>query len=193
MSARPDETELAVFHDAHRYNYGGGDGWRCIFTRLPQLLDPYNISPDVYEDKKHKALTECYEDEQQDTKEVENQGGDPEEDGTYWMELYSSFHYKAMVGMILVVDDETLRAAAEDPASAKVLTVWFDEMGRVIRHTRMTAQETWDVEGILLTMGSALIEKGPWMRAEPGEDYDWDGPFGPPSIAGEGSEASLGT
>lgn len=185
MRARPDETELYVFQDPTRYNFGGGDSWRRIFTRLPQILDSDRRSPEDYEARKQKALEGCIEAEQQDTQEVEDQGGDTEEDGTYWAELYSDYHYKAKVGMVLVADEETLRAAAEDPKSAKVLAVWFDEMGRVIRYTRITAQETWSVEGLEMTMGGALREHGEWTRAEPGEDYDWDGPLGPPFEAEE--------
>lgn len=185
MGARPDETELYVFQDPVRYNYGGGDGWRHIFTRLPQILEPDRRSPEDYGARKQKALNGCIEAERQDVQEVEDQGGDPEEDGTYWAELYSDYHYKAKVGMVLVADEETMRVAIEDPKSATVLAVWFDEMGRVIRHTRMTAQETWNVEGLEMTMGGALREHGEWTRAEPGEDYDWDGPLGPPFEAEE--------
>lgn len=179
IRARPDEeTELFVFQDPARYNYGGGDGWRRIFTRLPQILDPYRIAPEKYETKKKEALDQCIEAERQDIADVEDQDGDPEEDGTYWMELYSAYHYKSKVGMILVADEETLRV--ENPASAKVLAVWFDEMGRVVRYTRLTAQETWNVEGLEMTMGGALAEHAEWTLAEAGEDYDWNGPLGPP-------------
>ncbi|KUI70186.1 hypothetical protein VM1G_06139 [Cytospora mali] len=189
LGARMDKTEFPVFRDARRYNYGGGDGWRRIFTRLPQMLDPSSVSPDRYEDEKKEALEECYEAEQQDTAEVGEQGGDPEEDGTYWMELYSGYHYAAKVGLIFVADEEMVRAAAVDLASAKVLAVWFDEMGRVVRHTRMSADETWNVEVLETVMCGVLPERGEWMRAEPGEDYDWDGPLGPPSITGQGDDS----
>lgn len=180
MRARPDDTELYIFQDPNRYNYGSGNGWRRIFTRLPQILDPYRCSPDDYEVRKQKAREGCIDAERQDIQEVEDQGGNPEEDGTYWAELYSDYHYQAKVGMVLVVDEETLHAATEDAKSAKVLAIWFDEMGCVIRHTRMTAQETWNVEGLEMTMGGALREHGEWKYAELGEDYDWDGPLGPP-------------
>ncbi|KAI4594945.1 hypothetical protein KJ359_007468 [Pestalotiopsis sp. 9143b] len=180
MRAIPCETELPIFQDSARYNFGGGDGWRRIFSRLPQILEPHNSSSDDYDARKQKALEECIEAERQDTQEVEDQGGDPEEDGTYWPELYSAYHYRAKVGMVLVVDMETLLVAAEDPKRATVLAVWFDEMSHVIRQTRLTAQETWNVEGLEMTMGGALPEHGEWTRADIGEDYDWEGPFGPP-------------
>lgn len=189
MRTRPDETELPVFQDASHYNYGGSDGWQRIFTRLPQLLDPYKVSPEKYEGRKQMALEQCIEAERQDEADVEEQGGDPEEDGAYWMELYSAYHYQAKVGMVLVVDDETLRVATKDPKSAKVLAVWFDEMGREVRRTRLTAQETWNVEGLEMTMGGALKEHGEWTRAEPGQDYDWDGPLGPPFSHGNDDDS----
>lgn len=189
MRALPEETECTVFQDPRRYNYGGGDGWRRIFTRLPQILDPYGVSPETYEREKQKALEECHAHEEQDINDVEEQGGDPEDDGTYWMDLYSGFHYMSKVGMIFIADEETLRVAAENPNSAKVLAVWFDEMGRVVRHTRLTAQETSDVEMFESVMAGALKEKREWLRAKPGEDYDWDGPFGPPSITGEEADS----
>lgn len=180
MGVIPCATELPIFQDSTRYNYGGGDGWRRIFSRLPQILEPYNLSSDDYEARKQKALDECIEAERRDIQEVEEQGGDPEEDGTYWPELYSAYHYKAKVGMVLVVDRETLRVAAKDPKQATVLAVWFDEMSHVIRQTRLTPQETWNVEGLEMTMGGALQGHGEWTRADIGEGYDWEGPFGPP-------------
>lgn len=45
MRARPDETDTYVFQDTSRYNGGHGDGWRHTFTRLPQVLNPNNVSP----------------------------------------------------------------------------------------------------------------------------------------------------
>ncbi|ROV93399.1 hypothetical protein VMCG_08395 [Cytospora schulzeri] len=182
----PSESDYPVFEDACRYNYGGGDGWRRIFTRLPQFLSPHDMSPEEYEAEKQKALEECFEDEQQDIEEVKEQGGVQEEDGTYWGQLYSLWHYTTQVGMIFVIDEKTLRVAAEDPRSAKVLAVWFDEMGRVVRQKRMSEHETWCVEGLKTGLGEgAFMESGMWVTAKPGEDYDWEGPLGPPALIGE--------
>lgn len=171
QKGRPDPIETTFFQDADRYNYGGEDGWKRIFTRLPQILDPFNKSPEEYEDIKKRALDTCIEREVQDREETLEQGYDPEEDGTYWMELYSEYHYRTKVDMLYVIDKETLDVALENPREAKVLAVWFDNMGRVVRQKRLTGQETWNVEGLEMTMGGALMEHGEWMGADPGEDY----------------------
>lgn len=53
-------------------------------------------------------------------------------------------------------------------------------MGRAVRSTRLSAQETWAVEGLEQNMAGAIVEHDKWKRADTGIEYDWDGPLGPP-------------
>lgn len=93
-------------------------------------------------------------------------------------ELYSAYHYKAQAGLVMIADEETLRAVP--PTDGKVLVVWYDVMGRAVRSTRLSAQETWAVEGSEENMAGAIVEHDEWKGADAGVEYDWDGPLGPP-------------
>ncbi|ROW05869.1 hypothetical protein VPNG_08045 [Cytospora leucostoma] len=162
---RDEETEYPVFQDAQRYNYG--EDWKRFFTRAPQMLDPYSTSPVGYESTKQRALEECFQFEVQIKREVE-QGGY----GIHWMVMYSDYYWKSKVGLIFVADEEMLRAAAQDPESAKVLAVWYDELGRVVRHTRLTVDEASDVEMREQVMRGTNQESNEWLSAQPGEGYE---------------------
>ncbi|KAK7739878.1 hypothetical protein SLS53_005471 [Cytospora paraplurivora] len=188
IKERDEEPEYPVLQDAKRYNHGSDDGWQRIFARMPQMLDPSCVSADDYERAKQTALRECYLKELEDTREVEEMGGTPEEDGTYWMEVYWKYHEKAAVGVIFIADEEMIRAAAEDPRSEKFLAVWFDEMGRVVRYKRLAEGEASVLEMRMSVMGGDL-ECSSWMGANPGEEYEWEGPLGPPALTGEGEHS----
>ncbi|ROW18201.1 hypothetical protein VPNG_00473 [Cytospora leucostoma] len=188
IEGRDEEPEYPALQDANRYNYGGGGGWRRIFERLPQMLDPEGVSVDDYERAKQNALQECYLVELEDTREVEEMGGTPEEDGTYWMEMYWEYHEKAAVAVIFIADEEMIRAAAENPRSERFLAVWLDEMGRVVRYKRLAEGEASVLEMRMSVMGDALSCSA-WMGAKPGEDYEWEGPLGPPALTGEGEHS----
>lgn len=176
MATRPDPPGLPMFQDAGRYDYGAE--WERVLTRMPEMLDPVGRTPEQYAAEVKEALEECVRGEEEERQAVEDEGYDWEEDGPSWMQLYSAYHYEAKVGMIFVVDEETLSAVP--PAEGKALVVWYDDVGRVVRSVRLSAHETWDVEGLEETMAGAIVEHDQWKRADPGEAYDWDGPLGPP-------------
>lgn len=176
LAARPDPPELPMFQDADRYDYGI-EWWR-VFTRMPEMLEPYRRTPEQHSIANSEALHQCVQAEQEERQAVEEEGADWDEDGPCWTDLYSAYHYKAQVGLIFVADEETLHAVP--PAEGKVLGVWYDVMGRAVRSTRLTAQETWAVEGLEENMAGAIVEHDEWKRADIGVEYDWDGPLGPP-------------
>lgn len=72
------------------------------------------------------------------------------------MDLYSAYHYEAKVGVIFIAEQETLNAVP--PAEGKALVVWYDDMGRVVRSARLSAEETWAAEGVEETMAGAIME-----------------------------------
>lgn len=183
LAARPDPPELPMFQDADRYDYGRE--WERVFTRMPEMLDPYRPrTPEQYATANREALEQCVQAEREEREAVEEEGADWDEDGPWWMDLYSAYHYKAQAGLIAIADEETLRAVP--PANGKVLVVWYDVMGRAVKSTRLSAQETWAVEGLEENMAGAIVEHDEWKRAYVGVEYDWDGPLGPPHSEGDG-------
>jgi hypothetical protein len=145
---------------------------------MPEILQHLRLDPQQHKEKTREALESCVRDEQEEMKAVEEQGYDWEEDGPWWMGSYSRFHYTVKVGVIFIVDEEML--STTPPAEGKVLVVWYDDMGRVVRSSRQSAYETWSTECLEETMGGAITEHGQWTLAEPGDEYDWDASLGPP-------------
>lgn len=82
------------------------------------MLDPCFTSPAGYESTKQRALEECFQFEVQTEREIEEGGY-----SIHWMVMYSEYYWKSKVGLIFVADEEMLRAARQEPESAKVLAV----------------------------------------------------------------------
>ncbi|MCJ1432898.1 hypothetical protein MMC27_002256 [Xylographa pallens] len=159
-----------VFDDAMLYDYGSQD-WQRIFTRIPELLSAKGCTADYYEQGKAAAVQVAIEADDEEDVELEEQGYTKSEDGLHWSEMFQGVHYASVVGEIWIADEEAIN-------SGRLLMVWFDDCGRVIRWVRMPAEE---IDGILgrIFEGSDN-EHGAWELAEVGPDYDWDGICGPP-------------
>jgi hypothetical protein len=102
----------------------------------------------------------------------------------YAGDLYNYYHLASKVGIIYVLDKETLGEdqEGEDVSSddRQLLAAWYDPDGKTVRYRRMTGEEVGQHSGVI---NSASIDDHPiWTLAEIGEDYDWDGPLGPPPI-----------
>lgn len=163
-----------MFQDADRYDYG--TQWERIFTRAPEMLDSYGRTPEQYAATTKVALEQCVQAEEEERQAIEDEGGDWDEDGPWWMDLYSAYHYKAKVGLVFIADEATLSAVPS--ANGKALVVWYGDMGRVVRLTRLSEEETWAAEGVEETMAGAIVEHDQWKRADPGVEYDLDRPLG---------------
>jgi hypothetical protein len=107
--------------------------------------------------------------------------------------LFNRYHLASRVGVIYVLDEETL-GEDEDGSEAvsyddtKVLVVWYDAHGKTVRWRRRSAVELAQEMALINT---ASIDDHPvWTEAEIGEDYDWDGPLGPPWSEGGGESDS---
>ncbi len=169
-----------LFSDASRYNYG--DTWQRVFDRMPQLLEP--TMPGDYQAQRATALAEAQEWESEDKATIEEEGGEWPEDAMYLGDLYNYYHLAAKVGILYILDEETLGNGkhGEDIGCGdrQLLAAWYDPDGKVVRWRRMTGDEVCVHTAVI---NSASIDDHPiWTRAEIGDDYDWDGPLGPPSI-----------
>jgi hypothetical protein len=176
-----------VFDDSALYDYGPG-GWQRIFTRMPQMLER-SYTPETYDWKKKEALEEALEADAEEEAELEEEGYSRSEDGTPWMERYSRLHYVTAIGTLYIIDEEAL--STQPPKKGRLLVVWYDDCGRVVRWNRQTAAEASDTMGLI---ESGYVNEHPvWTQAEPGEDYDWDAPLGPPYELEEGTADREGT
>ena len=169
-----------LFSDASRYDYG--DDWQRVFGRMPQLLEYYG--PGDYEARRATALAEGQEWERGDKEGVEEEGGEWPEDGMYLGDLYNYYHLASKVHIIYVLDEETLAQEEDDEPvdvdDRQLLAIWYDPNGKSVRWRRMSWDEVCDHAAVINT---ASIDDHPiWTQAEIGEDYDWDGPLGPPSV-----------
>ncbi|KAK3934137.1 hypothetical protein QBC46DRAFT_454406 [Diplogelasinospora grovesii] len=173
-----------LFSDAARYDYG--DAWQRVFGRMPQLLE--YAGPGDYEAKRATTLAEGQEWERGDKERVEEDGGEWPEDAMYLGVLYNYYHLASKVGIIYVLDKETLGEDEEGEDVShddrQLLAAWYDPDGKTVRWQRMSGDEVCEHMAVI---NSASIDDHPiWTEAEIGEDYDWDGPLGPPSIAEDG-------
>lgn len=171
--------DYSIFNDASLYDFGSN--WEKIFLRMPQLLESYQ-SAEEYEESAKKAIEVGIEAEAEDAEQCEADGYDPEEDGLPWPCFFGDYHMARIMGRIYIVDAKTL--ASEGRHAGKVLAVWYDECGRVIRSYRHKDVDDAACYGYL--DDCYLTEHGCWANAKIGKEYQWGAPFGPPY--GESSE-----
>ncbi|KAH8889138.1 hypothetical protein GQ53DRAFT_723921 [Thozetella sp. PMI_491] len=177
-----------VFSDAALYDYG--ESWEHIFRRIPQLLEIARLGQN-YEAEVAESLQICQEFEREDRAVVEENGGEWPEDASDLGQLYSQYHQAAQVGIIYVLDEETLGGPEEVVSERKVLAAWYDGYGRTVRWNRMTPHEVLDTWGIIASGG--FDDNPVWTDAEIGDEYDRDGPLGPPYVLDEGNEGDEDT
>lgn len=164
-----------IFDDASLYDFGP-DGWQRIFTRMPQMLEREFFTAQDYERKKQQALEAAMDAEAEDRKQAEEDGYDPDEDATPWQDLYEGYHWAVAIGNLYIIDEKALASAGPD--AGKLLVAWFDDCGRVVRSARQTAAEASDTMGLIES--GYVRDHAVWTNADPGEEYEWDAPLGPP-------------
>lgn len=152
---------------------------------MPQLLEIARRSYD-YEAARTEALQTCQEFEREDRAAVEEEGGKWPEDATYLGDLYSMYHLAAKVRIIYVLDEKTLGFQEEGSQERKLLAAWYDGTGKTVRWNRLSPREVYDTWGLIELGG--FDDHPVWTKAEIGEEYDWDGPLGPPHIWDKGNE-----
>ncbi|OAA41491.1 hypothetical protein BBO_05477 [Beauveria brongniartii RCEF 3172] len=180
------ERAGGIISDAQRYDYG--EAWQRIFTRIPQLLDNKR-RVNSYDGELAAELTKAQKWEREDRKDVEEEGGDYEEDGMYWGDLYGQWHLAAQVAVMYVLDEETLGTSEQGSSSdGKILVAWYDAYGKTVRWRRMAVAEVLEVHG-LLSVGS-YDDHPVWTKAEIGSAYDRESESLPPTPEGEGDSDS---
>lgn len=166
----------SVLDDATLYDHG----WQRIFNRIPELINnPYD--PDSYDQRKAEAIAEALEDDANQDTELGEQGDTESYDGTRWLDRYGHVQYLSALGVMWVADEEAL--CAEPPKRRKLLMVWFDECGRVVRWNRIRPRRIYDIIGLMYQR--IEHEDVAWDGAEVGGDYYWDGVCGPPYASRE--------
>jgi hypothetical protein len=86
------------------------------------------------------------------------------------------YHWVLALGILCIADEKTL--SSEGPDAGKVIVVWYDECGRVVRWVRKTGRQVFDTMGSI--KDGSVQASSPWIDAKVGEDYQWDAPWGPP-------------
>ncbi|AEO67624.1 9d292cb1-dc2c-478e-9732-1b4dbd51ef8b [Thermothielavioides terrestris] len=177
-----------VFSDAARYNYG--EDWRRVFGLMPQLLECH----DDYEAECAAEFARAQESDEED----EELGGWSRDDFTL-AELFNHYHLASKVGVIYILDEETLGDDREDDDDEKdgsagsysqreLLVVWYDAQGKTVRWRRRDAVS---ISQEMAVINTAAIDDHPVRtEAEIGEDYDWDGPLGLSSMEEDEESAS---
>lgn len=167
-----------ILDDAARYGYG--EDWQRIFSRIPQLLEV----EDGYDEERAAEFAKAQEDSDPEDEEL---GGWSKDDLSLG-ELFNRYHLASRVGVIYVLDEEAL-GEHDDGSSVsdddrELLVVWYDAHGKTVRWRRRSAVDLAQEMALICT---ASIDDHPvWTEAEIGEDYDWDGPLGPPSTEEDG-------
>lgn len=160
-----------ILNDASLYNFG--PDWQRIFLLMPQLLESEPAGE--YESRVKEALDSGIEAEAEDAELAEEDGYDPTEDGLPWPCFYGPYHMALIMGRIYIIDAKTL--ASEGRNAGKVLAVWFDECGRVIRSYR---QRVDDAAAYHCLDDCYLTEHDCWANATIGKEYQWGASLGPP-------------
>jgi hypothetical protein len=176
-------SEQCVLSDAARYGYG--DDWQRVFGRMPQLLE----CGASYEEERAAEFARA-QGEESDLEEEEALGGWSRDELSLG-ELFNRYHLASKVGVIYVLDEETLGDDGNGLEGVscddrEVLVVWYDAHGKTVRWRRRSAVELAQEMALINT---ASIDDHPvWTEANIGEDYDWGRPLGP-SLTEEGSES----
>lgn len=128
-----------------------------------------------YEKRKSEAISDWLEAEREEAEELEAGGYSKSEDRTHWQDLYQYVHYVNTVGLIFVADEDAL--SMQPGKYEKVLAVWYDEPGRIVRHTRMGQQGIWEIMSYRWKGQDKELHW--WLNADLGDDYDIGGIFQP--------------
>ncbi len=169
-----------VFSDAARYDYG--KDWQRVFGRMPQLLE----CGAGYEKERAAEFAKAMEESDPEDEEL---GGWSRDDLSLG-ELFNHYHLASRVGVIYVLDEGALGEDGDGsgvPYDDRGLhVVWYDAHGKTVRWRQRTAI---DLSQEMALANTASIDDHPlWTEAKIGENYDWGGPLGPPSIE-EGGES----
>ncbi|KAL2823039.1 hypothetical protein BJX63DRAFT_3980 [Aspergillus granulosus] len=154
-----------LLNNPHLYHFG--DDWQRIFLRAPQLLQVIQSAAE-YRENLEEAL---HPESESDVSDIDDDRGSEYEFD------YTPYHWAMVVGRIHIVDRITL--GAEGPNAGKVLIVFYDACGRVVRSYR----ETVDIAADITAVDNALLDENPcWGNGEIGPEYRWGGPLGPPYV-----------
>lgn len=152
-----------ILDDSSLYNYGSD--WSRIFVRVPEvaqgMMGPIGEGSikeveHMVKDAQIEAVREFEEDEIEELQEPD----------------YTKMQSLCVTNFLFVEDEEALN-------TGKVLIVWLDERGRIIRQCRIVPQ---DMEGPLgIQHSPAGYESSPaWLCGEVGVAYRRGGICGPP-------------
>lgn len=165
-----------LLNDADLYNFG--NEWQKVFSVLPELLDPTanKLDTDWVNQEKEDVMNEKFplHIEQLIAKIRRNL---PQERAE--KEIFDIVHtpvQKSYVVNYLVIED---KQALE---SGKVLVVFVDDMGQVVRKNRVDVEEVDSLGG--MWMQCAYDDLDIWMEGEVGVDYVVGGARGPPYSLG---------
>ena len=161
-----------LLNDANLYDFG--NEWQKVFSVLPELLDstPNSLDADYVNQIKEDVTNEKFPPhiEQLIANTRRNLPQERAEE-----EIFNIVHtpvQKAHVVNYLVIED---KQALE---SGKVLVVFVDDVGQVVRKNRVDAEEVMSLGG--MWMHCAYDDLEIWMEGEVGADYVVGGARGPP-------------
>lgn len=142
-----------ILDDVTHYNYG--PNWQQIFTRLPEILDNGNHSPD----QRYQRIADAIRNTALLSDELD------------FKEKFSAIQHVSVTGILWVADQEALE-------TERILVAWVDDCGRVVRKGRMSASDVEQLSGMLFE--HADDESQWWEEADVGADYLQGGACGPP-------------
>ncbi|KAL3447585.1 hypothetical protein BJX65DRAFT_307992 [Aspergillus insuetus] len=174
--------EDIILDDSRLYDFG--DDWQHIFLGAPQLLS-VEQSVEEYNEGLQEALhpeTEIESEPESDTSNADaDADADRESEPEYEFD-YTPYHWAMVIGRIHAIDHITLGTASEcqgpDAADArKVLIVWYDACGCVVRLYRETVNNAADITAV----DNAILDNNLcWLNGEVSENYRWGAALGPP-------------
>lgn len=154
-----------ILSDSRFYNFG--DDWRKVLDVLPEILDPRQHDPSeapVMPDRgRHRRKLER-----------EYMTALSSNKGEMVAKAVLERQQHSCVARLLVVEDKETHTTDE----RRMLAVWLDEYGNVVRESRVTPQAVCDYLSIV---GEAMgPENEDWLEAIVGPKYVQGAEFGPP-------------
>ncbi|THY52020.1 hypothetical protein D6C98_05425 [Aureobasidium pullulans] len=147
------ENNTLVFNDASLYDFS--KDWFNVLLRIPEILDSYHGPKNG---PLHSSILRTFE-------EPETEVTDPKVADE--ADSYRDLEHASITGCLWVQDEKS-------PRTGKVLLMWVDDLGKVIRWNRMTTQEIVDAGG-MFAFGDGRELDGPmWEYAQYGHDYGWE-------------------
>lgn len=162
-----EEAELdgPVWDDAGSFDFGP-EGWQQFFLHIPQLLEMSSEYARSWLEERHNCLRDARQaqingsdENTEDVADEDEEDEDEEEHAWQW----NDFHRAAQVGALFVVDREALD-------TERILVVWYDDLGRVVRQSRQEPYECSSIVGLMLM--DKVWEHTYWVEAEFGTDYE---------------------